>query len=378
MRQTLLLCLSIFFLNILTGQITITNSTFPQVGDTLNTAFDPMPVGVDITATGPDQSWDFGDLQGLSQQSILLPASDGDAAASFPSANIVIKLGQRGELYYNSNSSTYELTGFFGSVSDQLMDLVLAAPYSPTVIERRAPLNYEDENTHESNLLVAFSSELIPSALLDSLPITPDSLRIRFNSTRTDVVDAWGELTVPGGMYDVLREKRTAISETRLDVKIGFGPIAFWQDVTDLLPFLDFLGGDTTETYIFLNDEIKEAIAEVTVNPIDGSVLSVEYKANNVLTNVSYVNTGRSDILAYPNPAIDEVRFSFLNLPPGTYQVKLFNILGIEVWGDSLNINGNHVEKVNLSKLRKGTYLYSLVNEKGKTITTKRLVVIRP
>lgn len=379
MRQTLLsTLLLLFFVSIVNAQITVSNSTFPKAGDTLRTAFDPMPIGIDLGSPGANQNWDFGDLQGLAQESIILPASDGDAFTSFPNANALVKLGEAGELYYNSNANTYELVGFFGSPSDQLMGLELVAPYSPTLIERRAPLNYEDENTAESNLIVAFSADALPSDLLDSLPITPDSLRIRFNSTREDEVDAWGNLTIPGGTYEVLREKRLSVSETRLDVKVGFGPIGFWQDVTDLLPFFDFLGGDTTLTYVYLSDAEKEEIAEVTVNPLDDSVLSVQYKANNVLSNVSYVNTGRADMLAYPNPAINEVRFSFHNISPGNYQVKLFNILGVEVWRDSLYMNGSHIEKVNLSKLRKGTYLYSLTNERGKTITTKRLMVIRP
>ena len=34
--------------------------------------------------------------------------------------------------------------------------------------------------------------------------------------------------------------------------------------------------------------------------------------------------------------------------------------------------------KLDISKLRKGTYLYSLTDAKGKTIATRRLMVIRP
>ncbi|MCB0598025.1 MAG: T9SS type A sorting domain-containing protein, partial [Phaeodactylibacter sp.] len=68
----------------------------------------------------------------------------------------------------------------------------------------------------------------------------------------------------------------------------------------------------------------------------------------------------------------------FTNLAPGRYKLKIHNILGIEEWRKTYQISGNHTEKVDISSLRKGTYLYSLVDDRGKTITTRRLIVVRP
>lgn len=81
---------------------------------------------------------------------------------------------------------------------------------------------------------------------------------------------------------------------------------------------------------------------------------------------------------AFPNPAIVNVRFEFTNLIPGNYKVSIFNILGAEVWKNYYYISGQRIEKVDISNLRKGTYLYSLQDDRGKTIATKRLVVVRP
>jgi len=84
-------------------------------------------------------------------------------------------------------------------------------------------------------------------------------------------------------------------------------------------------------------------------------------------------------VLAYPNPAIFDVRFEFMNLKPGTYQLKIYNLLGVAVLDTSYHIkSGSQVEKMDVSELRKGTYLYSLVGPDGKTIATKRLIIIRP
>ncbi len=123
----------------------------------------------------------------------------------------------------------------------------------------------------------------------------------------------------------------------------------------------------------------KEPIAVVTVdNENNDLVQLVEYKYNDVTTNINYVNSGRPDILAYPNPAISDVRFQFWNLPSGKYNLKIYNILGVVVWERKYSINGDRTEKIDLSNFRKGTYLYSLINANGKAISTKRLMVMRP
>jgi hypothetical protein len=67
-----------------------------------------------------------------------------------------------------------------------------------------------------------------------------------------------------------------------------------------------------------------------------------------------------------------------MNLPSGIYKVKILNILGVELWSKSYDVQGDFMAQVDISKLRKGTYLYSLVSESGKTISTKRLIVMRP
>ena len=102
------------------------------------------------------------------------------------------------------------------------------------------------------------------------------------------------------------------------------------------------------------------------------------FKSNDVITNVRYINTGRADIFAYPNPAINNVRINFLNITPGNYTFRIFNILGKEVVNKQYNINGDHTIGIDIDTLQKGTYLYNLTDARGKVLKTKRLMVIRP
>ncbi|MEZ5041568.1 MAG: T9SS type A sorting domain-containing protein [Saprospiraceae bacterium] len=369
----------------LLGQINITNSYFPAAGDTLITAVDNLPSGIVVGSGGPNQSWNFTTLQApFSIRTIFQAASSGNHFNDYQSAELFSKLVDNAESYYNVTSQKYELLGFGGS--DPLGLGIEALPkYNPPLVERWAPLKFGDTHTSSANISYAFSSDDIPAEITAPLPITPDSFRVRLALSRADEVDAWGKLTIPGGVYDVLREKRTRQQDVRLDAKIGFFG---WQDITDIvletvdidaiLGMSNALGESTTIAYHYFSNEAKEAIAIVTMDNTGQNPARVEYKSNDIISNVQNVNALKPGVYAFPNPAIVNVRFEFSNLKPGNYTLRIYNILGIEIWKDRYNVNGFRIEKVDISSFRKGTYLYSLSDDRGKTLTTKRLIVVRP
>ncbi|MEL6637623.1 MAG: T9SS type A sorting domain-containing protein [Bacteroidota bacterium] len=360
----------------LSAQITVTSASFPSVGDTLKVALDGMPSGIDVGPSGTDQTWDFTSLQGITRENVVRPASGGNNADRFPTADIVTDLDPIGELYIRKTNSRYEQVGYAG-IDPVGLGLNVVVNFEPSIVDRRAPMTYPEVNTSGYEITLPFSVDEIPGDILDNLPVTPDSVRLRVVSSRTDFVDAWGEMEVPGGTYQVLREQRTELRESTIETKINPLP---WIDVTDLvMGAFPFLGTDTILTYNFYTEGIKEPVAIVTVDAEEETVQSVEYVANDVINNVAYVNSGRADVFAYPNPAIESARFEFMNLDRGAYRLVIYNILGVEVWRNDYEINQDQrTTKVDLSDFRKGTYLYSLIDERGKTLTTKRLIILRP
>ncbi|MCG8326246.1 MAG: T9SS type A sorting domain-containing protein [Chitinophagales bacterium] len=379
MKQTLLNLLFLFSCSLgAIAQITVTNSTFPEVGDTLLTAVDNIPSNIVITPAGPDQSWSYVNLEApFNRSSVLQPAEQGPGAYAFPSADYYTEYTEGVVAYYKVSNNKVEIIGLYGE--DPIgLGLQTASNIEPALPVRRAPMNFLDVNQVEYDVSVPIDADDLPTAILENFPITPDSLRVRANVSRLDVVDAWGTLTIPGGIYDVLREKRTEYREVRLDAKIG---IFDWYDVTDIaLEFLPLenLGQDTSISYHFISNETIEPIAIVEMNNDETIVERVEFKANTVTSSLQTLSDLKPGVYAFPNPAIVSVRFEFTDLPSGKYKLKILNILGIEVWSHDYRITGNHTEKVDISALRKGTYLYSLSDEKGKIITTRRLVVVRP
>ena len=358
------------------GQITITSTYFPAVGDTLRTATDNLPDGIDLQNPGGPQTWAFTSLQApFTANTHFLDASTGGAFSSFLNADLMVLLPGNSEAYYNLTNNKLEYLGYYGT--DPIgLGLNLVVRYSPPLIDRRAPLNYQNSYETTSNLLLPFAADDIPGGFLDSLPISPDSFRIRVNIARSEEVDAFGTVKLPGSSFEVLRMKRTDVNQTRVDAKL---PFINWTDVTDLIPDNPLLGEITTVSYLYYSKLVKEPIAVVSVNPDTEEPASVQFRVGeDVINSGISASSQLPSIFAFPNPSYGDVRFDFQNLAAGNYQIKIYNILGMEVWQKEFWVAGNKSLKVNLDTLRKGTYLYSLVNSKGKTLATKRLMIVRP
>ena len=364
------------------AQITITAATFPVAGDTFRIAYDLNPSNIQAaTPPGGNQLWDFTGLQ-TSQSDVLIyrPASAGVNSMSYPGAELTT-ITPNAETYYNVTNTQFQILGYAGLDPTNLGVQVLAK-YSPAIIARRAPLNFFDINSQTSNLTLPFSTDQLPDTLFSGLPFAPDSFRIRLTTDRLEVVDGWGTCQIPGGSYPVLRLKRTDYASTALDIKV---PFLGWIDLSSLIggggggsPIGNFIGTDTTVTYHFLNGTEHQEIAVATMNNDLSQVQSVQFKDNATTADFEAYAPGAANIQAFPNPAVERVRFDCTNLPSEEYTLKIFNIIGKVVWKQNYMISGNRSLTLELEDFRKGTYLYSLVDSKGNIIGTKRLVVLKP
>ena len=149
------------------GQITLSNGSFPYLGDTLVSATDNMPsISFDSNQTG-EQIWDFQDLVApFSSELIYDDPANSTAGSEFPNANaFVLAIGDVENYYQITGDEIFNL-GYFG---DDPIGLGFNAviKFSPPVIERRAPMSYEDSFSSESNALLPFASEDIPFGILD-------------------------------------------------------------------------------------------------------------------------------------------------------------------------------------------------------------------
>ncbi len=368
------------------AQITVTNATFPAAGDSLVYAVDDLPLGINpATPPGFDQIWDFSTLQKEDTLSVVYhAASSGIHFADYPGAELVVK-GQ-GETYINLTNTKFETLGYAG-IDPTGLGLNVVTKFTPPFYDRYSPMQVFDIKSQSFDINLSFPTDQPPlDSIFANVPVDIDSMRVRINTSSTGVVDGSGTTTIPGGTYPVLRQKRTDYTTTSIDVYVvlipGFGQ---WVDLTTLIGgggggggLGDFLGTDTTVTYRFYNDVEKEEIAIATMSNDLSTVESIRFK-NNVTTPIIEPKiTLSGGIQAFPNPAVEWVRFDCSNLVQGEYTLKIFNIIGKLVWKKNYTLGGTTSFRVELDDFKKGTYIYSLVDKQGNAVGTKRLVVLKP
>lgn len=374
--QHLLLCLiSCLSWHFIQAQIFVPTSLMPRAGDTLLTAVDNLPTYIKNISSGRNQRWDFAMLEApYIRSAVWKPASKGTAATLFKNAEFAAPVDEHTEGYYRTQGNDLLLLGAIGP--DPLnLSRKSVLRYSPGLVERRYNLRYGDAFQADGNLVLTLGEDEIPSWFRKKLPVSPDSLRLRVSYDRQYDVDSYGRMIVPGGIFDVIRERRIEIIEMRLEVKVGRRR---WQEVTKSVKDKELLRTQKKISYHFYASNSKEPVARVWMSSNEKKILKIEFKPRERESSIQNITSVRPDIYVSPNPAIASVRFEFYNLPPGTYKLSIFNIIGQEEWSKMYTITGNYAEQVDISQLKKGAYLYSLKDERGRTLSTKRLMVIRP
>jgi hypothetical protein len=76
----------------------------------------------------------------------------------------------------------------------------------------------------------------------------------------------------------------------------------------------------------------------------------------------------------YPNPSSDAISIQFKMTKPEDTEVRICNMLGQEVFHDSMkNFSGDYNKTINLKEKGKGSYIMQI--SQGKRITTRKIIV---
>lgn len=355
----------------LTGQITITNATFPVAGDSLKTATDFTPAGIVMTPPGGPQTWNFSTLNPDTRQvDLFQPASAGSASANFPGADLVVGGDVGAETYYDVNATTFSLLGISGAGLSAGFPVQADLIYNPPLVIHEAPLNFFDNDSYTSNATIALPTSAIPGAIFDSLGIPTglfDSIRLRITVQSLRLVDGFGTLAIPGGTYDVLRQKQTDYTTTGVDVHTFIG----WVDIGTFLGGATLFPPDTTITFNFLSNTTKEPIAIVTVDSTETNAVQAVYKDNGIQSAVYPVTGETNAIVVYPNPATDQITIDIDHNLPGNYSFRLFDLNGQRVLDNKPSSN---LEEVSIQSLSPGLYIIQVIYENDLVVGYGKLV----
>jgi hypothetical protein len=285
------------------AQISVYDNVFPNAGDTLHYALDRSP-GPEIQVGPPsfDWTWDFSSLTWHATWiETLRPAATGTGAEFFGDATLVytqtgpasvhfpLLPGSNGsEAYLRVTNGAIDLLGFHGgSDAGQLgvgafvkpasactgdpdctpdLRTVFMTRYSPLNLAW-APRNFFDIRQDFANVFEEYPATDIPQALIDFFP-TMVGLRVRAAESSVTTINAFGTLLLPGGSFEVLRERTRSTVDLRLDANVV--PLG-WLDITDIALVLAVpdvrLGTWEQYTHRYFDAVSKESLA-TTYSPI--------------------------------------------------------------------------------------------------------------
>ncbi len=362
MKISTLFFVSVFLINSLSAQITITSADMPIVNDTIRLSVTNNIQGQNPALTGVNYVWDYSMLTASSQKidtffsvtstpvayqfffnnSILYSshkASFATRGQDFVMPPIVpIPLSITEVFNFSKNStSKFENVGFGSKISG----IPSSTRNMPIDIEYVFPLNYNDSNFSSSKFLVSIPTLASYGQSMD----------------RSSVVDGWGSLTTPLGTFNVLRVKSVLakVDTFYLDT-LGFGT--------------NFSRPEEIEYKWLANGKGLPVLKIVTTA---GIVTSIQYQDVVIVGIEEHKNIG--DVIVYPNPTngLVNVMFSTTKSSKLNYTVKdvsgkiiLTNTINTQVGNNNLSID---FTKQNISK---GVYFIELSTEKD--VITQKII----
>jgi hypothetical protein len=332
---------------------------------------------LDVNTTGKQSIWDYAYLQAPYQNEIIISAAGkGTRFNSILDADYVIRGVNNQIVYYKkSNKDILELGrkgGFW-----LMEDLDKTIDYDTNPIIKKGGLKFGESYVDRSNFNLHLRIDEVSAAVKGNLPLISDSIRYEVTVERTVTADGVGQLILPHSIYDAIRVK----SEIHLSIKAYIKESLGWKEwngsiLSSSNPSSIPQGEFDMTQYEFWSED--QELPVLSIERQNSGDYVVNYLAVNSNIPKVKVEGQKKDVLAHPNPTYGEIEFQLVSLPPGVYELKVYNIVGKPIHSSSHRVGQSRKIRTDLSFLSKGTYLYSILDPQGNKITTKRVMIITP
>ncbi len=333
--------------------------------DSVYYANEYLPDRLMVTMGGPAQSWNFRSLKApyaISRRIVLTGERDGKAFANMLNGNqtdAVLEISGK-------NASVVQWMGSNPVCQGARLVYTVSPAYIPFF---NGVLG--EQYTYRGKMVSTFAWPRTMSCAWSPSDF-PDSCRVTYSLIEHITVDGEGTLYLPTESNQAYRQRISTRRALQVEVKNG----SRWRDVTTLIPGVRLL--TTTHVLRFVAAGSGLPLAEIELK--DGTdPVRIEFKTHPMVTRIFTEEPVRPDIFVYPNPSYDLVRFQLSDLVHGRYKLTIFNILGVQVKEVDIEVDSNRrTLSLDLSELQRGTYLCRLQDRNGRSIKTKRLVLIQP
>ncbi len=370
------LFLLLLTVTVVSSQITVTNSTFPSIGDTLRTRTTSNPSSpVNVGTNNGPQTWNYNFLNsgGSMSEDIYVSPTLGTQSAAFPTSNLMILTDGGQEQYLRTSATKIEALGFGGE--NGFLPTNLAIKYTERPVLRVAPLNFITSNNSTGKFNISLSTDLLPDSLLSGLPFSIDSIRILFTNSTSGLVDAYGSLMLQNKTFDVLREKSTVTSNTALEVRIfntWINPSSLGFQIPGGLG--DFLGSDTTINYNFYTNTRKDVLVSVEHN-VKNEFQSVTFAdVGGIITSSEDISLDHT-LMLYPNPASEFINIQTKDWKEGMYFLNITDLSGRVVYFENTKLEKNNIKQIPTHNLPAGQYIFTARDKFNQSIRSIKFII---
>lgn len=370
MKKTFTLATAVLATLGLNAQVIIDQADFPVAGDSFFMGSDAeVPVGTNVgTASGTAQTWDFSNLETdtLYSLSFVTPSSVVPFGALFPTAEIAFNQGG-GYAFADLAGGDVTIIGisvdFGGGGGPIPLSMGVTADDPWKIFQFPATYNTSFNDVAMFDTAI-YSVGLVPSPY--NLIFNPDSIRFKRNITSSATIDAFGTLTdVMGNTHQVLRMNTHEVS-----IDTAWGLInGTWTIVPNIPGVIANPNVSDKRLMRFLSKSMGYIVTEIEVDQTTGAPISALF-----LSDPSECCTGVEEMvmagkaLVYPNPATE-----FISVRTGGDQLVLTvaDLSGRTVLTTAVNVDG---ERIDISDLRAGTYIYRLAKTDGTPAANGHLI----
>ena len=205
--------------NYSSAQITITDSDLISVGDIIEQVDDISPNStINVGTAGANKFWDFSSLQivGSYTQECISPSST-PYSVVYPNSNLCMYDGIE-HVFLNKTPSKIELLGIDDSVfSEPVVVLPLPLSYGSSLID--GPVTFVDSSISGPFVDLILATYGQSATLISGFAAhKADTISISGDIETEFLVDAYGSMQLPMGLYDCLRLRVERNSSTNIQV----------------------------------------------------------------------------------------------------------------------------------------------------------------
>ncbi len=358
MRKKLItLFILLFTCGLTKAQVTITASSFPNIGDVFINHNDSMASWIIVDAPAANQTWNYATLNNHYNDTItVVSVASTPNGAAFPTADLAAKQGD-GYIYMDKTATECDFIGASGS---QMGSAVLNIHYTTPMIVAKDGITYNSNYNFVNSFLLELSGTDVGFSLADSV-------RIHSDTYVSKIADSWGSVISPIGAFPCLRimERDSAIQV--IDVKFfGSWTLAYISQT------------NVNVSYSFMDNLNIDAIVQLNMDSTSSTVGSAAYRQSWPLGINDKLNP--SLFTLFPNPSSNNnIHLLIGGLPADKYVVQLFDMTGRQINSAIYSINQTAVTDINYSALQlcDGNYIAVVSTSENKILQSLKFEVVK-